>query len=59
MALMRFYELLTIWKVIFKLVHLVSYRNSFAGNDDAGSFNNSVAGQQVCNQFLVMLMDFC
>jgi hypothetical protein len=31
----------------------MSYPDSFAGAEDAGSFNNSVAGQQVCSQFLL------
>jgi len=58
-ALLSFYQLFSIWKVLFKLMHFVSYRHSFAGTDDAGSFNNSVAGQQVCNRFLVMLIFDC
>lgn len=31
----------------------MSYYDSFAGTD-AGGFNNSVAEQQVCSQFLVL-----
>lgn len=47
MALLSFYESLNIWS--FYSNDLVSYPDSFVGTNDAGSFNNSVAEQQVCS----------